>query len=105
MTNKEALQEVAQIPTLSDAAIEKAFLDSDSGLVSGDTYVKPNEQAIDEIAISVLSNVLAVASISEGGYSIAYGQSLENKIARLKAKWGIDEDADKPSISDVSKMW
>lgn len=101
MTNKEALQEVAQMPTLSDAAIEKAFLDKGS-LAIGAAYVGANEQTIDEIAIKVLSNVLE-ASVSEGGYSISYNDSLEKKIARLKAKWGIDTPG--PAISDVSKMW
>lgn len=104
MTNKQALQEVAQIPSLSDAAIEKAFLDSDSGLTDSGTYISANEQAIDEIAIAVLSNFLE-ASISEGGYSITYNDAIAKKIARLKLKWGIDQDEGKPTITDVSKMW
>ncbi len=102
MTNKEALQEVAQIG-LSDAAIEKAFLDK-GGITYGSEYVKANEQTVDEIAIKVLSNVLE-ANISEGGYSISYNDSIQKKIDRLKAKWGIDAGLGEPSISDVSKMW
>lgn len=101
MTNKEALQEVAQI-TLSDAAIEKAFLDKGS-LASSAEYVGANEQTIDEIAIKVLSNFLD-ADVSEGGYSIAYKDSIEKKLARLKQKWGIDVVAD-PGIQDASFMW
>lgn len=104
MTNKEALQEVAQVPTLSDAAIEKAFLDKGSGLTGAGTYSSANSQTIDIVAIEVLSNFLD-ANISEGGYSISYNNSIEKKIARLKAKWGIDAEVGKPVITDVSKMW
>lgn len=103
MTNKEALQETAQI-VMSDVAIEKAFLDAGGGLISSGTYSSSNEEAIDTIAIQVLSNFLA-ADISEGEYSIKYNSSIEKKIARLKAKWGIDVVDDEPTIQDVSNLW
>lgn len=103
MTNKEALQEVAQIP-LSDAAIEKAFLDADTyGLQSSDTYSKSNEKGIDFIAIQALSNFLD-ADVSEGGYSISYKDSIQKKIARLSAKWGFS-NSDSPGIKDISYLW
>lgn len=101
MTNKEALIEVAQI-SMSDAAIEKAFLDR-GGLMHTATYVSVNERAVDEIAIKVLSNFLS-ADVSEGGYSIAYKDSIEKKIGRLKDKWGIDAVEDL-GIQDVSYLW
>lgn len=104
MTNKEALQEVAQIP-LSDAAIEKAFLDkaSEYSLSSSGEYSSENEKAIDAIAIKVLSNFLD-ADVSEGGYSITYKDSIQKKIERLSKKWGFSNN-DRPEIRDISFLW
>jgi len=101
MTNKEALQEVAQ-EQLSDLTIEKAFLDK-GGVSAGAEYVKANEQTVDEIAIKVLSNIIE-KNISEGGYSVSYNGAISAKVARLKLKWDIDQAAG-PVITDVSKMW
>lgn len=100
MTNKEALIEVAQIP-LSDTTIAKVFLDA--GMTDSGAYISANEQQIDFIAIEVLSNFLA-ASVSEGEYSIDYKNSIDNKIQRLKTKWGVDV-TDDPGVQDVSYLW
>ncbi|MBC7948659.1 MAG: hypothetical protein H7Y42_12300 [Chitinophagaceae bacterium] len=103
MTNKEALQAVAQI-TLSDAAIDKAFLDASSyGLASSGTYSSSNEQAIDFIAYSLLSKFLA-ADIKEGGYSISYKNSIEKILLRLRDKWGFGV-VESEGIKDASFLW
>ena len=104
LTNKEAVLEVAQI-SASDTAIEKAFLDAkdDYNLTPSGNYVSANEEGIDWIAVSLLSNFLN-ADVKEGEYSVSYKDSIEKKISRLKAKWGFDE-VEQPGIKDASFLW
>ncbi len=99
-----ALLAVAQI-SISDAEVEKAFLDVlvSYGLDPGEVYDPENEEGIDMISVKVLTNYLD-ADISEGGYSISYKDSIEKKISRLKVKWGVGVIID-PGVQDVSYLW
>jgi hypothetical protein len=103
MTNKEALKEVVQV-SISDASIEKAFLDAtDYSLSAADTYVSGNEEGIDWIAVKLLENFLD-ADIEEGGYSIKYKDSISKKIAALKDKWGFGF-TEETGVQDASFLW
>lgn len=88
MTNSEATIAVITIPGYSVDGVEKALLDN--GLVGTDTYVIANEKAIDYAAIEVLYGMLALASVSEGGYSIGYStEGILVRLGILNNKYGL----------------
>ncbi len=88
MTNKEALIATMQAPGYSDAAVEKALLDAEIDV--GEDYAIASKATIDLIAIDVLKGMLAVASISEGGYSIGYSiEGIKLRISALETVNGI----------------
>lgn len=100
MTNAEALQEVVQIE-FSDNAFEKVFSESD--LNGEDDYAKENEEAIDKLAIKLLSGPLP-KRITEGGYTIDYGTAAKETVAFLTAKW-TPVVSNEPSVEDISNQW
>lgn len=69
MTNKEALIAVCMV-AVPDASVEKALIDND--LIGDDEYSIDAKEEIDLCAIDVLKGTLALADITEGGYSVRY---------------------------------
>jgi len=88
MTIKDATIAALQITGYSDSAIDKALLDN--GLNGDDTYTSSNAKSIDLIAIEVLQGMMAVASVSEGGFSVSYSLGgIKARLDYLNAKNGI----------------
>ena len=69
--------------------LSKAIIDAD--LIEADAYDKDAEKDVDLAAVSVLRGLL-VSSEQEGGYAYSISiTALQNRIAFLQNKWGIDE--------------
>jgi len=88
MTIKDATIAALQITGYSDSAIDKALLDN--GLNGALTYDSSNAKSIDLVAIEVLQGMMAVASVSEGGFSVSYSLAgIKARLDYLNAKNGI----------------
>ena len=101
MTNLEATIAAIQTPGYDEGAVGKALIDA--GINGADQYSSGNAKSLDLVAIEVLTGMLAVASISEGGYRIGYSEEgLKVRIGMLKAKWGI-KDTSMPTVNGVQR--
>jgi len=88
MTIKEATIAALQITGYSDSAIEKALLDN--GLNGDQAYQSSDAKSVDLIAIEILQGMVAVASVSEGGFSVSYSVAgIKARIDYLNGKYGV----------------
>jgi hypothetical protein len=100
MTNKEAVIATIQITGFPDAGVNKALLDA--GIDETVNYSVGNKKIIDLAAIEVLQGMLAVASVSEGSYSISY--SIAGVQARISYLSGLHGISTQPKVRAV-KLW
>lgn len=100
MTNTEAVKRAIQIPGYSEEAIEKFLFDA--GIDGTVNYIASDKSKINLIAIEALKGMLAVMSITEGGYSISYSvEGIKERLGYLETVEGI---SGQPKVRAV-KLW
>lgn len=102
MTNAEAVIAVAGV-SVDALLIEKALIDLN--MTSTGWYDVLDGKTIDLAAIEVLKGIIAMADITEGGYSIKYDRSaILKRITALGIKNGIAEYLTVPKVRAVN-VW
>jgi carbamoylphosphate synthase large subunit len=99
MTNKEALIAVCMV-VVPDLSVEKALIDND--IIGEDEYSVDVKEEIDLCAIDVLKGTLALADITEGGYSVRYDRkAIQARLDQLMAALDIAVSTE-PTIDGAS---
>jgi len=100
MTNTEAVAAAIQFTGYSSQALTKALLDG--GIDGAGTYSAGNKANINLVAIEVLRGMLAVSSVTEGGYSISFSTS--GILARIDFLTGATGLAPQPKVA-ACHLW
>jgi hypothetical protein len=88
MTKQEALIAEVQVSGIPDNSIAKALIDY--AIDGSATYTAADSDLITKAAIEILEGMLALASVTEGGYSVTYSiPGIEARLKYLKDKTGI----------------
>jgi hypothetical protein len=100
MTIKEATIAALQVPGYSDSAIEKALLDN--GLNGNDVYNGSQSSTVNLVAVEVLKGMKAIASVTEGGYSVSYSLAgIESRLGELE---GVEAFV-QPKVTSPKNVW
>lgn len=99
MTNREAVEAEVGIPGYEPISVTKAMVDLT--IVETDTYTANNTDVL-KAALSVLKIMLAIYSVTEGGYSITF--AIKERIKQIEDELGIP-DSGQPVITDMSWKW
>jgi hypothetical protein len=87
MTKKAALT-ASVLVDVPDDSIEKVLIDK--GITGTDNYTADDAKDVDLMAIDVLTSLLSIADVSEGGYSVRYDRkSIMDRLNFLNAKHGL----------------
>lgn len=98
MTNREAVEAEIGIPGYQSNSVVKAM--ADLNIVESDPYITPNT-SINKAALAVLKIMLAISSLTEGGYNITY--AIKERIKAIEGELGVDSS--QPVITDMSWKW
>ena len=88
---------------LSTVRLERLLVDAD--LDGSVAYTKDKVQAVKGVLVTVVSELLAMPDVTEGGYSVKWDRSAVGAyLSQLRAELGIVPTGT-PTISNASNLW
>lgn len=91
---------------LSAVRLERLLVDAD--LDGSTVYTKDKAQAVKGVLVTVVSDLLAMPDVTEGGYSVKWDRTAVSiYLSQLRAELGITPVATNgtPTVSDRSYLW